>query len=78
MRDKSKATVVDKLSLGAGSPFTRRVLNNWLPEKLKVPQILSYVGVEDPIEPFENFQAHLHLHETVGNWFAKTCLHNEK
>jgi hypothetical protein len=35
-RDTSKATVVDKLLLETGSPFTRRVANYRLPEKFKV------------------------------------------
>jgi hypothetical protein len=34
--DKSKSVVVDKLVLGIGSPFTKRVDNNQLPEKFKV------------------------------------------
>jgi hypothetical protein len=50
MRDKSKVTVVDKLLLGTDSPFTRRVANYRLPEKLKFPKILSYAGVGDLIE----------------------------
>jgi hypothetical protein len=40
--DKSISVVVDKLLMGIESPFTRRVANYRLPEKFKVPQILSY------------------------------------
>jgi hypothetical protein len=64
MRDKSKAIVVDKLLLGTRSPFSRRVQNYRLLEKFKVAQILSYIGIGDPIEHLENFQAHLDLHGT--------------
>jgi hypothetical protein len=41
-KDKSKSAVVDKLLTCIYSPFTRRVADYRLPEKFKVPQILSY------------------------------------
>jgi len=63
--DKSKSVVVDKLVLGIGSPFTKRVDNNQLPEKFKVLQIRSYVGDRDPFDHLENFRAHLDLHGTL-------------
>jgi hypothetical protein len=53
--DKGKSIVVDKLLLGTSSPFTSRVANYWLPEKFKVPQILSYAGDGDPLHHLENF-----------------------
>jgi len=52
--------------MGTGSPFTRRVANYRLPKKFKVPQILSYVRDEDPLDHFENFKAHLDLHRTLN------------
>lgn len=65
MRDKSKTMIVDKLLLGTRSPFTKLVENYRLPEKFKVPQILSYVEIGDPIEHLENFRAILDLHGTL-------------
>jgi hypothetical protein len=89
-KDKSKFIVVDKLLLGTGSPFTKRVANYRLPDKFKVPQILSYVGDEDPLDHLENFRAHLNLQGTpdevvcrafpftlsgnVWDWFRKLLL----
>jgi hypothetical protein len=63
-KDKSKSIVVDKLLRGIDSPFTRQVADYRLPEKFKVPQILSYARDEDPLDYLENFQAHLDLHRT--------------
>jgi len=62
--DKSRSVVVDKLLMGTDSPFTRRVANYRLPEKFKLPQILSYAGDRDPLDHLENFLAHLYLHGT--------------
>jgi hypothetical protein len=42
--DKSISMVVDKLLMGTNSPFTKRVADYHLPEKFKLPQILSYAG----------------------------------
>jgi hypothetical protein len=53
--DKGKSIVVDKLLLGTGSPFTRRVANYRLPEKFKVPQILSYAGDGNPLHHLKKF-----------------------
>jgi hypothetical protein len=53
--DKSKSIVVDKLLRGTYSPFTRRVVDYQLPEKFKVPQILSYAGDGDPLDHLDNF-----------------------
>jgi hypothetical protein len=61
-KDKSRSIVVDKLLMGTDSPFTRQVADYWLPEKFKVPQILSYAGDGDPLYHLENFRAHLDLH----------------
>jgi hypothetical protein len=47
-KDKSRSVVVDKLLMGTDSPFTRRVADYRLPEKFKVPQILSYAETEIP------------------------------
>jgi len=54
-KDKSKSIVVDKLLLGTSSPFTRRIANYRLPEKFKVPQIMSYARDGDPLDHLENF-----------------------
>jgi hypothetical protein len=54
-KDKSRSIVVDKLLMGIGSPFTRRVADYWLLEKFKVPQILTYAGDEDRLDHLENF-----------------------
>jgi hypothetical protein len=86
-KDKSRSVVVDKLLMGRDSPFTRRVTDYRLPEKFKVPQILSYTGDRDPLDHLENFRAHLDLHGTPNevacqaflltlsgnarNWFKK-------
>ncbi|XP_062149502.1 uncharacterized protein LOC133858081 [Alnus glutinosa] len=56
--------MVDKLLMGTDSPFTRRVADYQLPDKFKVPQILSYAGDRDPLDHLENFKAHLDLHGT--------------
>jgi len=61
---KSRSVVVDKFLRGTDSPFTRRVADYRLPEKFKVPQILSYAGDGDPLDHLENFRAHLDLHGT--------------
>jgi hypothetical protein len=53
--EKRKSVVVVKIVLGTGSPFTRLVENYQLPEKFKVPQILSYAGDRDPLDHLENF-----------------------
>lgn len=37
-----------------------------LPEKFKVPQILSYANNGDPLDHLENFRAHLDLHGTLN------------
>jgi hypothetical protein len=50
--------------MSTDSPFTRRVADYRLPEKFKVPQILSYAGDGDPLDHLENFRAHLDLHGT--------------
>jgi hypothetical protein len=54
-KDKSKSIVVEKLLLGTGSLFTRRVANYRLLEKFKVPQILSYARDGDPLDHLEDF-----------------------
>lgn len=36
-KDKGKAAAVDRLFMGTGTPFTRRVAEYRLPEKFKVP-----------------------------------------
>jgi hypothetical protein len=64
-KDESKSIVVDKLLLGTGSPFTRRVANYRLPEKFKVLKILCYAEDEYPLDHLENFRAHLDLHGTL-------------
>lgn len=51
--------------MGTCSPFTRRVVDYCLPEKLKVPHILSYIGDGDPLDHLENFRVHIDLHETL-------------
>jgi len=62
--DKSRFEVVDKFLMGTDSPFTRWVADYRLPEKFKVPQILSYVGDGDPLDHLENFRVHLDLNGT--------------
>jgi hypothetical protein len=54
-KDRSISIAVDKLLMGIGSPFARRVADYCLPENLKVPQILSYAGDGDPLDHLENF-----------------------
>lgn len=54
-KEEGKSMLVDKLLMGTGSPFTKRVAKFKLPKKFKIPQILSYVGTGDPIEHLENF-----------------------
>lgn len=63
-KDKSKSVVVDKLLFGIGSPFIRRGAIYQLPEKFKIPQILSYAGDRDPFDHLKIFRAHLNLHGT--------------
>jgi hypothetical protein len=63
-KGKSQSVVVDKLLLGASSPFIKRVANYKLPKKFKVPQIPSYAGDKDPLDHLESFRAHLDLHRT--------------
>jgi len=81
-KDKSRSVVVDKFLMGIDSPFTRLVVNYWLPEKFKVPQILSYARDGDPLGPLENFQALLDIHRTldeVACWaFPLTLLGNAR
>jgi len=81
-KDKNKSLAVDRLLSGIDSPFTSRVANYRLPEKFKVPQIMSYVGDGDPLDHLENFQAHLDLHRTsneVACWaFPLTLLGNAR
>jgi hypothetical protein len=40
------------------------VANICLPEKFKIPEILFYTGLEDPMEHLDNFCAHMDLHRT--------------
>jgi hypothetical protein len=54
-KDKSRSVFVDKLLRDTDSPFTRRVVDYRLPEKFKVPQIISYARVEHPLDHIENF-----------------------
>jgi hypothetical protein len=61
-KDKSKSLVVGRLLLGTNSPFTRQVVDFRLPNKFKVPQIMSYAGDGDSLDHVENFWAHLDLH----------------
>jgi len=44
---------VDYLFQNTASPFTDEVANFHLPEKFKIPDILTYTGFEDPIEHLE-------------------------
>jgi len=53
-KDKSKSLVVDRLLSRTYSPFTSQVANYRLPEKFKVPQIMSYAGDKDPLDHLEN------------------------
>jgi hypothetical protein len=80
--DKSKSIVVDKLLRGTYSPFTRRVVDYQLPEKFKVPQILSYAGDGDPLDHLDNFWSHLDLHgspdEVVCRAFPLTLSGNAR
>jgi hypothetical protein len=71
-KGKSRSVVVDKLLMGADSPFTRLVADYRLPEKFKVPLILSYVGEGDPLDHLENFRAHIDFHGTPDEvpWWA--------
>jgi hypothetical protein len=55
MKDKSKSLVVDKLMSGTDSPFTSWVANYRLPEKFKVPHIMSYAGGGDSLDHLVNF-----------------------
>jgi len=64
MKEKSKSIVVDKFLMGTSSPFTKRIANYHLPEKFKVPQILSYAGDRESLDHLENLWAHLDLHGT--------------
>lgn len=53
--EEGKSTLIDKLLMGIGLTFTKRVTNFKLPEKFKPPQMLSYVGTGDPVKHLENF-----------------------
>jgi hypothetical protein len=46
------------------SPFTNQIAVVLLPEKFKVPSIVTFTRIEDPIEHLDNYQAHLDLHGT--------------
>jgi len=74
IKDKNKSIVGDRLLSGTNSPFTRGVANYQLPEKFKVPQIMSYAGDGDPFDHLENFRAHLDLHGTSDEVHAGPSL----
>jgi hypothetical protein len=63
-KDKGRAAMVDRLLMGASTPFTWHVADYRLPEKFKVLQIQSYTEVGDPIVHLEYFRVHLDLHGT--------------
>lgn len=73
-KDKSRSIVVDKLLMGTGSPFTRRIADYRLPEKFKVPQIPTYVRDGDPLDHLENFRAHSDLDGTPNEEVCRTFL----
>jgi hypothetical protein len=85
--EKGKASLVENLLQKTTFPFTEEVANIFLPEKFKIPKILFYTGLEDPVEHLDNFRAHMDLHRTpemvacqafpltlsgnARNWFRK-------
>jgi len=74
MKDKNKSIVGDRLLSGTNSPFTRGVANYQLPEKFKVPQIMSYAGDGDPLDHLEYFRAHLDLMRHPMKWHVGPSL----
>jgi hypothetical protein len=54
-KDNNKSIFVDMLLSGTDPPFTSTVTYFRLPEKFKVPQIMSYAGDGDPLYHLENF-----------------------
>jgi len=62
--DKGKASLVENLLQKTTSPFTEDVANTRLPEKFKIPEIPFYTGLEDLVEHWDNFRAHMDLHRT--------------
>jgi hypothetical protein len=73
-KDNNKSIVVDRLLSGTDSPFTSWVVDFRLPEKFKVPQIMSYAGDGDPLDHLENFRAHLDLHKTSDELHVEPSL----
>jgi hypothetical protein len=65
MEEKHKATIVSKLFIGTEMPFTKQVTIQQLPNKFKVPQILSYSRIGDLTKHLENYRMHLAFHATL-------------
>lgn len=62
---KEKASLADSLFSTTASPFTHQIMSCRLPSKFKMPEILVYTGLGDPIEHLASFRAHTVLHTTL-------------
>ena len=47
------------------SPFTTEVLNRFLPQKFRLPQLESYDGSKDPLDHIESFETLMLLQMTL-------------
>jgi hypothetical protein len=63
-KEKGKTSLVDNLLHGTASPFTDRISAVLLLKKFKIPSIATFIGIEDPTEHLDNYQAHMDLHRT--------------
>ena len=52
---------LDDLVNKTNSPFTPSINSFPLPQKFRMPQIESYDGVKDPLDPLETFKTLMHL-----------------
>jgi hypothetical protein len=70
--EERRSSAIGKLLIGMASPFTKWIANFKLLDKFKPPQILSFTGIEDPIEHLANFQTHIDLYNTPDEVTCRT------
>ncbi|XP_058068763.1 uncharacterized protein LOC131218100 [Magnolia sinica] len=58
------------------SPFTAKILQAWLPDRFRLPQITPFTGNTDPSKHMESFRIYMELHdasdEVMGQAFSLT------
>jgi hypothetical protein len=63
-KEKGKTSLVDHLLHGTASPFTDQISRVLLPEKFKIPSIVTFTRIEDPTQHLDNYGDDMDLHGT--------------